>query len=66
MGLAQEARKRKVDQAPGVQQMMVITGSLILAGVALAALLAAASPPLIKRLRSRFPRARPAPQADRP
>jgi hypothetical protein len=39
---------------------------LILAGVALAALLAAASPPLIKRLRTRFPRARPAPQADRP
>ena len=39
---------------------------LILAAVALAALLAAASPPLIKRLRTRFPRARPAPQADRP
>jgi hypothetical protein len=39
---------------------------LILAGITLAALLAAASPPLIKRLRTRFPRTRPAPQADRP
>jgi hypothetical protein len=38
---------------------------LILGAIALAALLAAASPPLIKRLRTRFPRARPAPQADR-
>jgi hypothetical protein len=38
---------------------------LILAAVALAALLAAASPPLIQRLRNRFPRARTAPQADR-
>jgi len=39
---------------------------LILAAVTLAALLAAASPPLIRRLRTRFPRARPAPQADQP
>ena len=38
---------------------------LILAAVTLAALLAAASPPLIQRLRTRFPRARPAPQTDR-
>jgi hypothetical protein len=38
---------------------------LILGAIALAALLAAASPPLIKRVRTRFPRARPAPQADR-
>jgi hypothetical protein len=38
---------------------------LILAAITLAALLAAASPPLIQRLRTRFPRARPAPQADR-
>jgi hypothetical protein len=38
---------------------------LILGAVALAALLAAASPPLIKRVRTRFPRGRPAPQADR-
>jgi hypothetical protein len=38
---------------------------LILGAVALAAVLAAASPPLIKRLRTRFPRARPAAQADR-
>jgi hypothetical protein len=38
---------------------------LILGAVALAALLAAASPPLIQRLRTRFPRARTAPQADR-
>jgi hypothetical protein len=38
---------------------------LILGAVALAAILAAASPPLIKRLRTRFPRTRAAPQADR-
>jgi hypothetical protein len=38
---------------------------LILAGITLAALLAAASPPLIQRLRTRFPRARAAPQTDR-
>jgi hypothetical protein len=39
---------------------------LILAAVMLAALLAALSPPLIQRVRTRFPRARrPAPQADR-
>ncbi|TML98917.1 MAG: hypothetical protein E6G02_14605 [Actinobacteria bacterium] len=38
---------------------------LILAAVTLAALLAAASPPLIQRLRTRFVRARPAPQTDR-
>lgn len=34
---------------------------LILAGIALAGLLAAAVPPLIKRYRNRFPRPRPAP-----
>jgi hypothetical protein len=38
---------------------------LIMAGIALAALLAAASPPVIRRLRTRFPRARAAPQTDR-
>ncbi|HYX76221.1 MAG TPA: hypothetical protein VE757_03500 [Gaiellaceae bacterium] len=38
---------------------------LILASVALAAILAAASPPLIHRLRTRFPRTRAAPQPDR-
>jgi hypothetical protein len=38
---------------------------LILASVALAAVLAAASPPLIHRVRARFPRTRPAPQPDR-
>ena len=38
---------------------------LILGAVALAALLAAASPPLIQRLRTRFPRTRTAPHADR-
>lgn len=38
---------------------------LIMAGIALAALLAAASPPLIRRLRTRFPRARAATQTDR-
>ena len=35
---------------------------LILGALALAALLAAGSPPLIKRLRARFPRGRPVPQ----
>jgi hypothetical protein len=38
---------------------------LILAGIAVAALLAAASPPVIHRVRARFPRARPAAQTDR-
>jgi hypothetical protein len=38
---------------------------IILAAITLAALLAAASPPLIHRLRARFPRTRPAPQTDR-
>jgi hypothetical protein len=38
---------------------------LILASVALAAILAAASPPLIQRIRTRFPRTRAAPQPDR-
>jgi hypothetical protein len=38
---------------------------LILGAVALAALLAAASPPLIQRVRTRFPRGRAAPQPDR-
>ena len=38
---------------------------LILASVALAAILAAAAPPLIQRLRTRFPRTRAAPQPDR-
>jgi parvulin-like peptidyl-prolyl isomerase len=31
MGLAQEARKRKVDEAPGVKQMMVISSDQVLA-----------------------------------
>jgi peptidyl-prolyl cis-trans isomerase C len=31
MGLAQEARKRKVDQSPGVQQMMTISSDQVLA-----------------------------------
>jgi hypothetical protein len=39
---------------------------LILGAIALAALLAAASPPLIQRFRARFPRAGPATEADRP
>jgi hypothetical protein len=38
---------------------------LILAAVALAAMAAAGSPPLIRRVRRRFPRGRPAPQTDR-
>jgi hypothetical protein len=38
---------------------------LILAAVTLAAVLAAASPPVIQRLRTRFPRTRAAPQTDR-
>ena len=39
---------------------------LILAAIALAALLAAASPPLIKRVRTRFPRERAEPHSVRP
>jgi hypothetical protein len=38
---------------------------LIMAGIVAAAVLAAASPPLIQRLRARFPRTRTAPQIDR-
>lgn len=38
---------------------------LIMAGIVAAALLAAASPPLIQRLRARFPRTRTTPQIDR-
>jgi hypothetical protein len=38
---------------------------LIMAGIVAAALLAAASPPLIQRVRARFPRTRTAPQIDR-
>jgi len=38
---------------------------LIMAGIVAAALLAAASPPLIQRLRARFQRTRTAPQANR-
>jgi hypothetical protein len=38
---------------------------LIMAGIVAAALLAAASPPLIQRLRARFPRTRTSPQIDR-
>ena len=38
---------------------------LIMAGIVAAALLAAASPPLIQRLRARFPRTRAGPQTDR-
>ena len=33
LGLAQEARKRKLDQAPGVKQMMVISSDQVLANV---------------------------------
>jgi hypothetical protein len=39
---------------------------LILGAIALAAALAAAAPPLIKRLRTRFPRLRPAAESVRP
>jgi hypothetical protein len=68
------AAKKKAEKAvphAGTQQSIpdssrtIPTPLLILAAVALAAVLAAASPPLIKRLRARFPRTRPAPQADR-
>jgi hypothetical protein len=38
---------------------------IILGAIALAAALAAASPPLVRRVRARFPRARPTPQTDR-
>ena len=33
LGLAQEARKRKLDQAPGIKQMMVISSDQVLANV---------------------------------
>jgi hypothetical protein len=70
----EKAAKKKAQKAvpnAGTQQSIpdssrtIPTPLLILAAVAIAALLAAASPPLIKRLRARFPRTRPAPQADR-
>jgi hypothetical protein len=68
-----EARRRAEAAVPDAGKPASIPNSsrtlplplLILAAVMLAALLAAASPPLIQRLRTRFPRTRPAPQADR-
>jgi hypothetical protein len=68
-----EARKRAERAVPHAGTSQSIPDSsrtlplplLILGTVALAALLAAASPPLIQRLRTRFPRTRQAPQADR-
>jgi hypothetical protein len=71
---AKEAQRRAEEAVPHAGTRQSIPDSsrtlplplLILGAVTLAALLAAASPPLIQRLRSRFPRARPAPQADRP
>jgi hypothetical protein len=65
-----EAAQRRAEQAvPHAGTAQSIPNSsrslplplLILAGIALAGLLAAAVPPLIKRYRSRFPRPRPTP-----
>ena len=69
----QEAQKRADRAVPHAGKPESIPESsrsiplplLILAAVTIAALLAAASPPLIQRLRTRFPRARAAPQSDR-
>ena len=66
---AKEAKKRAEQAVPhaGTAQSIPADSStiplplLIMAGIAAAALLAAASPPLIQRLRARFPRARAAP-----
>jgi hypothetical protein len=71
---AKEAKRRAEAAVPGAGTTQSVPDTsrtiplplLLLAGITLAALLAAASPPVIKRLRTRFPRARPAPQADRP
>jgi hypothetical protein len=68
-----EAKKRAEGAVPHAGTSQSIPDSsrslplplLILGAIALAALLAAASPPLIKRVRTRFPRTRTAPQADR-
>ena len=70
---AKEAQRRAEQAVPHAGTSASIPDSsrtlplplLILAAVALAALLAAASPPLIQRVRARFPRGRPAPQPDR-
>ena len=70
---AKEAQKRAQEAVPHAGTSESIPNSsrtiplplLIIAGIAIAALLAAASPPLIQRLRARFPRGRAAPQADR-
>jgi hypothetical protein len=70
---AKEAQRRAEEAVPHAGTRQSIPDSsrtlplplLILGAVTLAALLAAASPPLIQRLRARFPRARPAPQTDR-
>lgn len=64
-----EAKKRAEQAVPhaGTAQSIPADTStiplplLIMAGIAAAALLAAASPPLIQRLRARFPRTRAAP-----
>ncbi len=69
----QEAKKRAEQAVPhaGTAQSIPADSStiplplMIMAGIAAAALLAAASPPLIQRLRARFPRTRAAPQTDR-
>src|SRR5919198_5694522 len=70
---AKEAQKRADQAVPHAGTAASIPDSsrtlplalLILAAVAAAALLAAASPPLIHRVRARFPRGRPTPQPDR-
>jgi hypothetical protein len=68
-----EAKKRAEQAVPhaGTAQSIPADTStiplplLIMAGIAAAALLAAASPPLIQRLRARFPHSRAGPQTDR-
>jgi hypothetical protein len=68
-----EAKKRAEQAVPhaGTAQSIPADTStiplplLIMTGIAAAALLAAASPPLIQRLRARFPHSRAGPQTDR-
>ena len=68
-----EAKKRAEQAVPhaGTSQSIpsesrtVPLPLLIMAGIVAAALLAAASPPLIQRIRARFPHSRAGPQTDR-
>jgi hypothetical protein len=70
---AKEAKRRANKAVPNAGTAGSIPSSsssvplplIIMGAIALAALLAALSPPLIHRVRGRFPRGRPAPQAER-